>query len=197
MKMMRRSRSRFVTTRKVSTQATPTLAKSSERNSAPPFQTGDNSDAGTIRQIRASSKRPSKGTSRKRRLDLPILMIKPAKAKSPVSFAIGMYDRPGIQSSGRKQYTTKNAHNQKNAPRSGSFWKRSRGGAKTRSLLSVKIPSFVLDKKPCSRCPHRLTPRNKVQARHRSRKVQHNKRESDIGYAGERPPAQPESSQRT
>src|SRR5579863_1527845 len=137
MKSTRRSLARVVTVKKVSTKATKTLAKSKVRKNAPPFHTGENAAETKNRPINSSKYKASLGRSRKPRLDRPTLSSSPRIANTPEIFASGTECNPGIQSSGRAQYTTKKTVSQKYAPFNGSdSLSESRGGAKVSAAIA-------------------------------------------------------------
>src|ERR1022692_3254298 len=114
---------------------------------APPFQMGDSKPLTKYRMIKLKRSLPSCGTSLNVRFALPRAVKKPHMASIAVILAKGRYLRTGTQTSGRAQYTTKNALNQKKADRVGSAtWRRLlQAGISTVSvplLPMATMPSF-------------------------------------------------------
>src|SRR5271166_2804165 len=85
------------------------------REMAPPLQTGDRNAPTNKYPIMIRSRVASLGRSLNVRLVLPRLLNRPHMAKMAVILARGKNFKPGTQSSGRAQYTTKKALSQKNA----------------------------------------------------------------------------------
>src|SRR5580658_351148 len=137
MKSTRRSLARLVTARKVRTQATNTLEKSRVRKNAPPFHTGENAAERKNIPIRSNRYKASLGKSRRPRFERPTLSSSPMIANTPEILASGTECNPGIQSSGRAQYTTKKTVSQKYAPFNGSdSWTESTDGAELSSAIA-------------------------------------------------------------
>src|SRR6266850_3464732 len=107
MKIIRRKRSKLVISRNARIQATNTLEKSIILEMAPPLQIGERNALRNRIPIIVKSSFPSLGTSLKVRLVRPRLLKRPHIARMEVILAKGTYLRPGIQSSGLAQYTTK------------------------------------------------------------------------------------------
>src|SRR6202041_3555518 len=117
---------------------------------APPFQIGDKMPLTNISPISTRSSLPSFGTSLKVRFVLPSAVNKPHMARMAVTFAHGMYLRPGNQSSGRAQYTKKNALSQKKADFVGSaiFVTRRHAGNSAASVTLSPIATKTLFRQP-------------------------------------------------
>src|ERR1035438_7572348 len=116
---------------------------------APPFQMGDSKPLTKYRMIKLKRSLPSCGTSLNVRFALPRAVKKPHMARMAVILARGKYLRPGTQSSGRAQYTTKNALNQKKAALVGSAtWRRLRQ-AGISTVAAPLLPLSTLSSFPC------------------------------------------------